>query len=98
MPLYKIAQFDADKNLTIRLVKASSKAAAFSYVVTPMFVVTVITDPTESAEIAASGVKLETAGEIAEDKAPSGASTSQAEAQAAMLAEALANGKGAAHV
>lgn len=84
MPLYKITHGD-----DTRLVKASSSAAALKHVTSPLFTVSAVTDPAEAAEIAAGGVKLETAGELSEDKVPN---TPQSAAMAGMLADTLANG------
>lgn len=64
MPLYKVKSDDE-----VRLVIAASAAAALRHVTTPMFTVTAMTDPGESAELAASGIKVEKAGEIIEPPA-----------------------------
>ncbi len=80
MPLYKVTHADET-----RLVKASSASAALRHVTTPLFAVSAITDPSDAAEIAASGVKLESAGEV--DIPRDG--TPQSEAMREMLAETL---------
>jgi hypothetical protein len=69
MPLYKVEDTET-KDAPARLVKASSKSRAVSHVAHDRYRATTMENPTDVAELMATGVKLETAGEAVETTEP----------------------------
>lgn len=64
MPLYRIETKGSDK---LRLIDATSARAAIAHAAAGMFVASRVTKPTDSARLMSTGVKLETAGEVADE-------------------------------
>lgn len=69
MALYLVEEIAAE-TAPLRLVKAKSDAAALKHVATSRYSVTLVSSPMDAADLVASGVKVEAAGEDVETPAP----------------------------